>query len=135
EKKVSDRHSGTFNALVRAYLTSIEFENLAEPTQKEYKRLLTAAEAEFGDLPIAALNEPEVRQEFLDWHEKVARTSGPRAGDYCLQTISAILTWAVKHGKIQTNHLKGNYTRLYHVDRSQIIWTQEHIDRFMTVAP
>jgi hypothetical protein len=86
EKLISDRHHGTFNALVRHYSTSIEFENLAESTKKEYRRLLTAAESEFGTMPIAALNDPAVRQEFLGWREKVARNSGRREAD-CRNTL------------------------------------------------
>jgi hypothetical protein len=59
EKLIRDRLAGTFNALVRAYTLSIEFEEkLAASTQAEYRRLLTAAEAEFGFMPLAALDDP-----------------------------------------------------------------------------
>jgi hypothetical protein len=45
-----------------------------------------------------------------------------------------MLTWAVDRGNIAANHLKG-FKRLYHVDRSEIIWLPEHISAFMKVAP
>ena len=135
EKIISNRIGGTFNALIRDYTLSIEFQqNLADSTKKEYRRMLTATEAEFGDMPIAALNEPGVRQEFLNWRENVARSSGKREADYRLSAISALLTWAVDRGKIAANHLRG-FRRLYHVDRSEIIWLPEHIKAFMKVAP
>jgi integrase len=134
ERATADKHEGTFVALIRDYTNSIQFQNLAEVTKKEYKRLLTAAEAEFGDLPIEALNDPEVRQEFLSWHEKLARRIGLRQADYTIQTISSMLSWAIERGKISSNHLRG-FKKSYRSNRSQIIWTNEHIDKFMAVAP
>lgn len=76
EKLIRDRLAGTFNGLVRIYTLSVEFEEkLSASTQSEYRRLLTAAESEFGNMPLAALDDPRVRKDFLDWREKVARAS------------------------------------------------------------
>ena len=136
EKTMRDRHAGgSLNALIRAYTLSIEFQQkLAPSTQSEYRRMLTAAETEFGDMPIAALNDPRVRKEFLDWREKVARASGEREADNRLSAVSAMLTWATDRGQVAVNHLRG-FKRLYHADRSEIIWLPEHIAAFMKVAP
>ncbi|HVV80434.1 MAG TPA: tyrosine-type recombinase/integrase [Pseudolabrys sp.] len=135
ERYSKDRLLGTFAGLVRDYLQSVEFqENLSESTQAEYRRMLTAAEGQFDDLPQSALNDPGVRKDFLDWREKVARASGDREADNRLSAISTMLTWAVERGKLQSNHLRG-FKRLYHSDRSEIIWLPEHISRFMKVAP
>jgi integrase len=121
--------------LVREYTLSIEFEEkLAASTQTEYRRLLTAAEAEFGFMPLAALDDPRVRKDFLDWREKVARKSGDREADNRVSAISAMLTWAVDRGQVTANYLRG-FKRLYHADRSEIIWLPEHIAAFMNVAP
>ena len=82
EKLIRDRLAGTFNSLVRGYTLSIEFaEKFAVSTQAEYQRMLTAAESEFGHMPLAALDDPRVRKDFLDWREKVARVSGEREAD------------------------------------------------------
>ena len=43
---------------MRDYTLSPEFDKLADSTQREYRRMLTKAEAEFGDMPIAALEDP-----------------------------------------------------------------------------
>jgi hypothetical protein len=59
ERLIRDRLAGTFNGLVRAYTLSIEFEEkLAASTRIEYRRLLATAEIEFGDMPVAALDDP-----------------------------------------------------------------------------
>jgi integrase len=135
EKLIRDRLAGTFNGLVRGYTLSVEFtEKLAASTQGEYRRMLTAAEAEFGNMPLAALDDPRVRKDFLDWREKIARASGEREADNRLSAVSAMLTWAVDRGQATANYLRG-FKRLYHVDRSEIIWLPEHITAFMKVAP
>ena len=73
EKTVRDRRAGTVNGLIRAYTTCVEFqEKLAPSTQAEYKRMLTKAESEFGNMPIAALDDPRAKRDFLGWREKIA---------------------------------------------------------------
>ncbi len=135
ENFIRNSFTGTFSALVREFTLSIEFQqNLAPSTQIEYRRMLTASEAHFGDLPILALSDFGIRNEFLNWRDKVARTSGKREADNRLSAISAMLTWALDRGKIEANNLKG-FKRLYQVDRSEIIWLPAHISAFMSVAP
>ena len=85
-------------------------------------------------MPLAALDDPRVRKDFLDWREKVARLSGEREADNRLSAVSAMLTWAVDRGQATANYLRG-FKRLYHADRSEIIWLPEHIAAFMKVAP
>jgi len=77
EKTTRDRHDGTVNNLIRDYTLSIEFaEKLAPSTQTEYKRMLTKAESEFGTMPVAALEDPRVKRDFLD----LAREDRPHVG-------------------------------------------------------
>jgi integrase len=135
ESSLSDRSAGTFCGLVRAYTLSEEFEKLlAVSTRQQYTRMLTKAEEELGDLPLRALNDPRVRKDFLDWREKVAKSSGAREADHRLSAISAMITWAVDRGHVASNHIKG-FKRLYHVDRAEQIWLPDHIRTFMKVAP
>jgi len=96
--------------------------------------MLTKAEEQFGDLPMQALNDPRVRKDFLDWREKVGRSSGTREADHRLSAISAMLTWAIDRGHVTSNHVRG-FKRLYHGDRAEKIWLPHHIAAFMKVAP
>jgi hypothetical protein len=134
EKLIRDRLAGTFNNLIRLFTLSVEFDSLQPSTKIEYRRMLTKAEGEFGDMPTAALDDPRVRRDFLDWREKVARAPGEREADNRLSAISAMLTWAVDRGDVAANHLRG-FKRLYHADRSEIIWLPEHIEAFMGAGP
>jgi integrase len=133
EQTLLDRHAGTFNGLVRDYTLSPEFEKLAESTQREYRRMLTRAEVKFGNMPLAALEDPRVRQDFMTWRAKVAKESGDREADNRLSVISAMLTWAKENGQVFSNHIAG-FRRLHSVDRSELIWLPEHINAFMRVA-
>jgi len=135
EKLTADRHSGTFNGLVREFTLSEEFTaSLSPSTQRDYKRLLTYAEVEFGTMPIAALDDRRVRSDFLAWRDRVAKEKGRRGADYRLSAISSMLTWAEERGKVSVNHLR-HFKRVYHNDRSELIWLPEHIEAFMQVAP
>ncbi|MCM5558072.1 tyrosine-type recombinase/integrase [Pleomorphomonas sp. JP5] len=129
-----DRHAGTINGLMRDYALSPEFGKLKDSTQREYKRMLAKAEAKFGDMPLAALEDPRVRQDFLSWRAKVAKASGEREADNRLSVISAMLSWARESGIIFSNHIAG-FRRLHSVDRSDMIWLPEQIRAFMAVAP
>jgi len=135
ERSIANRLKGTFAGLIADYTASLEFEQLAASTQETYRRQLTAMERPFGDMPIAALNDPAVRKEFTGWARKVAETSGAREADMRLAVISAMLTWALEnHDGVVVNHLRG-FKHRYHSDRSEMIWTPEHIAAFMAVAP
>jgi integrase len=134
EKTLLDRLAGIFNGLVRDYILSPEFEKLRDSTQREYKRMLTKAELKFGNMPLAALEDPRVRQDFMTWRAIVAKASGDREADNRLSVISAMLTWAKENGKVFSNHIAG-FRRLHSADRSDLIWLPEHIHAFMAVAP
>ena len=134
EKTLIDRHDGSFNGLVRDYTLSPEFGKLRESTQKEYRRMLTKAEAAFGNMPLAALEDPRVRQDFMEWRATLARTSGDREADNRLSIVSAMLSWGKENGRIFNNHVAG-FRRLYHSDRSEMIWLPENVQAFMAVAP
>lgn len=121
------------NALIREYLLSLHFtKKLAGSTQKEYKRMLIELEKEFGDMPLKALSVPKVRAVFLDYQEKIGRDR-PREADNRLTVLSAVFKHASLRGKIAVNPLEG-FQRIYEVDRSEIIWTEDDIKKFMTGA-
>jgi hypothetical protein len=116
EKLIRDRHAGTATGLIRSYTLSVEFDQKfpARAQSAEYKRMLTKAEGEFGNMPIAALDDRRVKRDFLVWREKIARGSGNREADKRLSAISVMLSWASDRGNITTNYLKGFKAALSH---------------------
>jgi integrase len=133
EATLKDRLKGVVNQLSREYTASPEFKMLAKSTKSEYVRMLKSAELEFGQMPIAALNDPRVKAEFLDWRDRLSKSSGDREADNRLSAVSAMLTWATDRGKIEANYVLG-FKRLYHSNRRDLIWLPEHISAFMKVA-
>lgn len=135
EKEFSERHRGTFNQLSHLFTVSAEFQKKADSTRKEYGRMLGKAELKFGTLPLAAIEDPRVRQDFMKWHAEIAVSSGHREADNRLTVISGMLEWAKDKGHVTSNHLAG-FRRLYSGgERSDKIWLPEHVDAFMKVAP
>ena len=124
---------GNINALIRDYLLSLTFERKAKSTQKEYKRMLTEIEKHFGKMPLKALSSLKVKGEFLDYQEEIGRDR-PREADNRLSVLSAVFSHAKARGKIESNPLEG-FERIYSADRSEIIWTEADIEKFMTGAP
>lgn len=133
EKSITNRDRGTFAGLIRAYSTSPEFDELADSTKAEYRRMLAKVEAKFGKMQEAALENPRVRRAFYEWRASVHRKSGAREGDNVLSIISAVLSWGVQNGRISHNYVSG-FRRLYKADRSEIIWLPEHIAAFTQAA-
>jgi integrase len=131
-------HAGKLNGLIHKWTLSPQWNDptvdsyLANSTQREYRRMLTLVEQDFGTMPIAALNDPLVKMEFMKWRAQAAKT--PREGDNRLSILSSLLTWAADNGEIETNHLK-SFKRLYHSDRSNKVWLPVHIDLMMRTAP
>jgi integrase len=120
--------------LIERYRKSVEFKShLADSTQKEYTRKLSAINKEFGDLKISALNRPEVKRIIMDYRTNVAGTSGARESDYRLSVFSALISWSQENGYVNYNYLKG-FKRLYRVKRQENIWLPDHIDAFMRIA-
>lgn len=122
------------NWLIKSFTSSIQFNSkLALSTQREYRRMLTTIEPEFGEMHVLALEDHRVLSDFMGWRDRVANSSGYREADNRLSIVSAMLTWAKRRGIIAVNHVRG-FERLHAVDRSEIIWLAEHIEAFMRVA-
>lgn len=123
--------TGTFGSLLKAYVASPEFQRLAEKTRRDYRRYVDHLRSEFGDMPLAATNDPRVRKVFYDWRDKIAGT--PRHADYAWSVLRRVLAWALNRRLITANHaLKPG--RLYAGDRSDIIWTDSDIEKFNACA-
>ena len=123
--------TGTFASLITGFVASPEFQKLAEKTRKDYRRYLDALRDEFGSLPIDALSDRRIRQDFFDWRDQYANK--PRTADYAWSILRRVLSWAYDRGKIDVNHAI-NPGRLYDSDRSDLIWLPEHVAAFCKVA-
>ena len=131
--KIEPRNLHNVATLISTYLRSVRFAKKRETTQREYKRMLSKLEAEFGPMPIKALESPKVRGVFLDYQEEIGRDR-PREADNRLTVLSAVFSHAKRRGDIPVNPLEG-FERMHSKNRADMIWTEGPIARFMESAP
>jgi hypothetical protein len=58
-------------------------------------------EREFGDMPLEALSDPEVRGVFKEWRDRLSDKQ--RAADYAWTTLARVLSVAKDRGRISIN--------------------------------
>jgi integrase len=133
ERSLAQRNRGTLAGLIRAFDASTELARKAESTRKEYRRMFRVIEDAFGDAPLAAVEDPRFTGDLLDWHDKIAART-PREADNRLAVLSLVLAWAKRRQKIKTNPLADGFDRAHRSDRSEIVWEEEDIERFISVA-
>ena len=90
-------------------------------------------EKEFGNFPIAALEDRRTRGEFLAWRERLAVKS-KRQADYAFAVLARTLSWAYNRGLVPLNPCE-RPGRLYKASRSDSVWTADDEAAFHAVAP
>ncbi len=129
-----DRHvdpSDTMAALITEYRASADFLSKSEKTRREYDRYLDLIRKKFGDRPIDVIQHPKQRGRFKEWRDSMAEK--PRTADYAWTTLARVLSFAKDRGRIAVNIAeKGG--RLYSADRTESIWTAEHLAALEAVA-
>ncbi len=131
-KSAPAHHKGTLQEVFNAYQASPAFTALSDSTRKGYARRLPAIEAEFGDMPIKALEDKRARGEFLDWRDRLAKTS-PREADYHMAILALMLAWGVDRGRLPANPA-ARPGRVYKADRTDAIWQDADIAAFLAKA-
>lgn len=119
------------SGLCAAWRASDQWADIADSTKKNWKPKLDDIQEHFGKLRIKQFERPEIRQDIKRWRAKWKAT--PRAADMAKQVLSALLSFAVEEGKLASNPCFG-IANLYSADRSELIWTDEDLERFAKTA-
>jgi integrase len=106
---------------------------LASKTKSDYLKHLNKIELKFGSLPIVALADNRIRGDFKEWRDKIATTS-TRQADYAWVVLARVLSVAKDRGKISVNPCERG-GRLYEADRTDKLWTDDDVARFLEHAP
>jgi integrase len=122
---------GTLQSTVGKFRASSAFAKLSSSSKRAYSMYLKLIEAEFGDMPLAALNDRHVRRDFLEWRDTLADT--PRKADYAWTVLARVLSFAKDRAMISSNPCERG-GRLYRADRVDLIWKEDHLDRLFAVA-
>ena len=115
------------------FQASSDFTDLSPRTRLDYVKQIKVIEREFGDFPLAALDDRRARGVFLDWRDKLAVRSR-RQADYAFQVLARVLSWAKGRGLIAVNPCERG-GRLYNGNRADKVWTLDDEAAFLRTAP
>jgi integrase len=121
-----------FHSVIAGYKASKAFLDLSPRSKSDYLKQIKKIENAFGDLPITALEDTRVTDDFLQWRDSMANS--PRQADYAWMVLMCLISWARGRG-VTRYRPPERIERLYHADRSEKIWEESHIAAFMAVAP
>jgi integrase len=117
--------------LIAEFQASAEFRELSAKTRQDYGRYLSLIGNEFGDMPLAAVEDRRARGEFKSWRDRLK--ASPRTADYAWSVLARLFSWAKDRGRIINNPCERG-GRSYRADRSEKIWTEAEIGSFLAVA-
>lgn len=125
--------TGVLQELLVYYQENTEFTELAPRTRADYVKQIAIIEREFGDLPLAALPDPETRGVFKRWRATLAKRS-KRQADYAFAVLGRVLSVAKDHGKIRVNPVERS-GRLYGGSRRDKVWSLDQEAAYLAEAP
>ena len=108
--------------------SSPEWSGLAQGTQKTWGSQLRLIEERWGETPLNLWNDPRMKAKVVRWRDSRADT--PRGADLGVTVLRELLKFGCLHGLVWTNVAEGVPTLYRGGDRSEIVWTEEDIDRF-----
>lgn len=123
----------TISGLATRFGASPEFADLAPKTKRDYSRHLLAIEREFGDFPLAALEDKRARGDFLAWRDRLAAQSR-RQADYAFAVLARMMSWARNRGLIAVNPCERG-GKLYRSSRKAKVWSNADQAAFLQHAP
>lgn len=125
--------AGVLQAIIDGYSGSSDFEELAPRTRTDYRKQFKVIEAEFGDMPLKALEDRRTRSEFMAWRDRLA-TKSRRQADYAFTVLARCLSWGLNRGILSVNPCE-RAGRVYRSSRSENVWTDEDEAAFLEKAP
>ena len=135
------RTAGTLQSIIDGYQRSHAFTSLAVRTKADYLKAIAKIETAkltdkapaLGTYPLEVIDDPKIRRRFLDWRDKMAKSS-PRQADATLGVLRIILEWGRDRGHLAHNHAT-RPKKVYKADRSEKLWLPTDIEAFRAVAP
>ena len=132
DKAMRTRSRGTLSDLIRNFETSEFFKDLSPATKESYVAKFKIIDAKWGTIPIEATQDKEFRRDVLAWHEQLGKKSRSSA-DNTLVAMARVLSYAKEKSEIDLNVLD-TFKRLYKSDRSEMVWSDDLVARFLELA-
>lgn len=120
--------------LINEYQASSDWKRLAVSTQTVWRHWLERIGEVWGDQTVASLDKHGRRRQIIIFRDYYAEKSGKRAADYGLQVFRRLMAFAVDREYLTRNPAAG-IEKLYTVDRSDLIWSEDDIAAAVQAAP
>lgn len=98
DRKVPDQ--STFQYIISLY-KRMELPRRKDSTRRSYAQYVKIIEDEYGDMPIAAIEQTGSRTEFLEWRDSMA--GRPRTADLAWSVLQLIMAFGVDIEKLKRN--------------------------------
>lgn len=123
----------TVSALTRDYRVSPEWAALADNTKKQWSRHLGLIESRWGNTALDVMADRRMVPYIIAWRDERAAT--PRAADYQVGVLRALLGWGLLRGRLSFNPAQNIPTLYKGADRAKIVWSAEEVSHFTKNAP
>jgi integrase len=123
---------GTFNWLVKQYEGSVEFKQLADPTQRDYSTTLRVIEDKLGDQLYRFTTRAMVKAVRDDF------ASTPRKAHKIKQTVSRLYSWAAENSLVPDNMNPAQGIKTLKPKggvQEYVAWSDAEIDLFCQSCP
>lgn len=121
--------SQTVRSLIIRYRSAPDgLQALAASTQANWRRSLDLIEAEFGSMPLRALESRQAAKRFIEWRDRFA--SKPRRADYHMQVLKRVLSWSVEKYLIKESPIAGA-KNIYKSSRAHLIVSPEELSSIL----
>lgn len=112
------------SGLVARYKASDDYLNLSDKTRESWLPWLDRIQIHFGELRLLQFDRSQMTPVIRKWRDGFKAT--PRSADMALQVFSRLLTFGQEEGRLSINVVT-KIPRIYSVDRSGIIWTDDDL--------
>lgn len=131
KREAASRANG-IRVLADAYMKTPEFRALSEPWRKATRYYVALIETDLGWMTLDDLSDRRARREFLELRNALADL--PAKADKTMNVLRTLLSFGYEYAIIEANHAHkiGKLTK--DGRRRDKIWTQAHIDGFLSVA-
>lgn len=123
ELKREGAPTGTISWLAAKYRTNDDFSDLADDTQRDYRKSLDRIEEKFGATNLKVFEDWRMRDYIMDWRDQWR--AQPRTADKVTVMLGTLLGWAKNRGLI-TNNVAAGIEQIHKADRSDLIWDEAH---------
>lgn len=121
-----------FQSIIALYKRT-ELSRKSAATQRSYAPIVRNIEENFGDMPIAAVEQVGSRGDFLAWRESMS--AKPRSADLAWSVLQRIMAFGVHNEKLSRNPCEKAGRLAESGTRREKIWTPADIAKVRAVAP